>query len=66
MEAIRDTGEIDSFELFEEFCCAAGVDTPAGRIALFLDLPSARQTQLWRNLAARVDRERELEEGSPC
>jgi hypothetical protein len=51
----------DSFELFEAFCTAAGIETGPERLALFLELPDARQTQMWKALATRVNQEREAE-----
>jgi hypothetical protein len=61
MEAITHSLEFDSFELFEVFCAAAGINTGAARLALFLELPESRQAQMWKTLAARVTQEREAE-----
>lgn len=56
---------IDTFELFEAFRAAAGIETGAERLALFLELSDARQMQMWEALATRVSQERNDDQETP-
>jgi hypothetical protein len=47
----------DRFELFEQFCAAAGVTPGVARLGVLLALPEQTQHHLWIDLARRLERE---------